>query len=143
MKRAGLLLVAMTLALLLACGVALAANKLGGDGPDSLIGTSQRDIMRGGGGNDFLDGKGGPDTLLGETGNDDIFADVRVNDKAADGLDGGKGNDILVLRNNPASGDVFTCGPGKDTAFVDVKDQYFKGANCERLLFRQPRPSDF
>jgi hypothetical protein len=43
MRRVALVLVAMALALLLASGVALAVNKVGTNGPDTLRGTNGDD----------------------------------------------------------------------------------------------------
>ena len=64
MRRTILLLATMSLTLLVASGVALAVNKIGTDGPDTLRGTN---------GDDILLGRGGNDTLLSLTGNDDLL----------------------------------------------------------------------
>jgi Ca2+-binding RTX toxin-like protein len=56
----------MMTALLLASGVALAVNKIGTNGPDTLRGTNAADNLDGRGGNDVLYGLGGRDNLLGE-----------------------------------------------------------------------------
>jgi hypothetical protein len=55
MRRTMLLLATMALTLLVASGVALAATRIGTDGPDTLRGTK---------GDDNLIGKGANDTLL-------------------------------------------------------------------------------
>jgi hypothetical protein len=47
MRRVALVLAAIALALLLASGVALAANKIGTDGPDTLRGTNGDDNLIG------------------------------------------------------------------------------------------------
>jgi Ca2+-binding RTX toxin-like protein len=68
MRRVVLMLGAMALALLLASGVALAVNKVGTNGPDTLRGTNKADNLLGKGGNDRLLSLGGRDNLLGGTG---------------------------------------------------------------------------
>jgi hypothetical protein len=47
MRRVALVLAAMALALLLASGVALAVTKVGGPGPDTLMGTKGSDTLAG------------------------------------------------------------------------------------------------
>ena len=73
MRRTVLLLSTMTLILLVAGGVALAVNKIGTDGPDTLRGTNKADNLLGQGGNDILFGGGGRDNLLGGPGKDAVF----------------------------------------------------------------------
>jgi len=75
----------------------------GGDGDDSLTGSSVANRLAGFGGNDTLAGLGGNDTLLGGTGNDTmsggpgddlfIFADLFGNDTITEGT--GEGNDTM------------------------------------------------
>jgi Ca2+-binding RTX toxin-like protein len=94
MRRATLLLASMTLALLLACGVALAAtihcpNRAGNlcvgtDNRDTMYGTAARDIMRGLGASDTLSARAGADRLTGGNGDDK--------------LGGGRGPDVYAFR---------------------------------------------
>src|SRR5687768_1213217 len=96
MRRVALVLTAMTLALLLASGVALAVNKIGTDGPDTLRGTNGNDNLIGRGGNDILFALNGRDNLLGGPGNDwlDTYrTEFRRGDK---NLQGGPGNDAII-----------------------------------------------
>jgi Ca2+-binding RTX toxin-like protein len=96
MRRAALVLAAMALALLLASGVALAVNKIGTNGPDTLMGTDGNDNLIGRGGNDRLFALNGRDNLLGGRGKDYIDThptEFRSGDK---NLQGGPGNDIVV-----------------------------------------------
>jgi Ca2+-binding RTX toxin-like protein len=60
----------MALALVLASGVALAVNKIGTDGPDTLRGTNGNDNLIGKGANDRLFALDGRDTVLGGEGKD-------------------------------------------------------------------------
>jgi Ca2+-binding RTX toxin-like protein len=73
MRRVVLVLAAMALALLLASGVALAVNKVGTNGPDTLRGTNKADNLLGRGGNDILFALAGDDNLQGERGKDIVF----------------------------------------------------------------------
>jgi hypothetical protein len=77
----------------------------GGGGGDGLVGGSGKDLIDGGDGNDEL--IGGPDK---------------------DRLIGGAGDDRIEARDGER--DVVKCGPGKDVAFVDKKDEV-KG--CEKV----------
>jgi Ca2+-binding RTX toxin-like protein len=65
MRRVILLLAVMSATLVLASGVALAVNKVGTNGPDTLRGTNGDDNLVGRGGNDDLFGLGGNDDLVG------------------------------------------------------------------------------
>jgi Ca2+-binding RTX toxin-like protein len=73
MRRLVFLLTAMALTLVLASGVALAVNKIGTNGPNTLRGTNKADNLLGKGGNDALYGLGRRDNLLGGKGKDCIF----------------------------------------------------------------------
>jgi len=70
MRRTILLVAAMALTLLVASGVALAVNKIGTDGPDTLRGTNKADNLIGLGGNDRIFGLAGKDNMLGGPGKD-------------------------------------------------------------------------
>ena len=97
MRRVVLVLGAMTLALLLASGVALAVNKVGTDGPDTLRGTDRADNLLGRGGNDVLYGLAGRDNLLGGSGKDWVFGGGERRVGGGDkNLAGGSGNDVVL-----------------------------------------------
>jgi Ca2+-binding RTX toxin-like protein len=113
MRRAILLVAMMALTLLVASGVAMAVNKIGTDGADTLRGTNGDDNLLGKGGNDRLFSLAGDDTLLGGTGKDLVFGgrvvgsccdddDYAGGDKnlsggpGNDGVEGGKGSDNIV-----------------------------------------------
>ena len=70
MRRLILLLTVMAATLVVASGVALAVNKVGTNGPDTLRGTNGDDNLVGLGGNDDLFGLGGSDNLVGGEGKD-------------------------------------------------------------------------
>jgi Ca2+-binding RTX toxin-like protein len=83
-----------------------AANALGEQGDDILIGTSSIDKLSGGLGNDTIDGGDGSDFLLGDSGNDTIFGGF-----AGDEIWGGTGDDLLY---GEFGNDELTGGLGKD-----------------------------
>ncbi|MDQ3589051.1 MAG: hypothetical protein M3392_02220 [Actinomycetota bacterium] len=131
--RAVLLITAMTAALMVASGVALAATIdcanvgnqcVGTNYNDTMTGTAGFDDMRGRGGGDTILAYGGADKLLGGKGNDpDVSAgpgnDSVEGQEGDDFLSGGNGNDIYVFRAGwgadriPAGGE--DAGMGTDT----------------------------
>jgi Ca2+-binding RTX toxin-like protein len=145
MRRTILLLAAMVLTLLVASGLALAVNKVGSDGPDTLWGTNEADNLVGKGGNDRLFALDGRDNLVGGPGKDWVDThptEFRSGDKNLEGgagndaVFGGKGSDKVVgnegndwLWDGPIGRDVITdrisAGDGNDV--VDVyNDPVFK-----------------
>jgi hypothetical protein len=157
-RRVVLALAVMVLALVLASGVALAVNKIGTDGPDTLWGTNGDDNLIGKGGNDklfslrgrdnllggpgkdcllcvtaSLNNTGGDKILLGGPGNDDVWAG-----KGSDIVVGAEGNDRLVddvFRE--FSKDVFSGGPGNDVIDVlhyrSARDRVVCGRGFDRV----------
>ncbi len=91
MRGTTLTLVVALVALVVAGGVALAETVNGDDGPNTLYGTAQADIIRGYGGND---------RIYPGNGVDQVYA--------------GRGNDFVSSRGDD-SRDVVRCGRGKDT----------------------------
>ena len=96
MRRLVLLLTAMALALLLASGVALAANRIGTDGPDTLRGTNGNDNLLGRGDNDILFALNGRDNLLGGPGNDWLDTHPMGFRRGDKNMVGGSGNDAVI-----------------------------------------------
>ena len=90
MRRTVLALTAMSLALLMAAGVAMAAAVSGTQGNDTLRGTRQADQIYGLNGNDTLYGFAGNDELYGGAGNDNLYGHP-----GNDEIYGGSGNDNL------------------------------------------------
>src|SRR5215213_1606108 len=130
MKRTMLLLSAIALILLVACGVALAVVKTGGPGRDTFIGTKGPDTLSGGGGRDRIEGRGGTDVLSGGAG-DDFLVDGPLREYAVDTLSGGGGDDFILVNNRPASRDIVSCGRGYDLVFTDTKDVV--SGDCEEV----------
>jgi hypothetical protein len=146
MRRVMLLLTMMAATLVVASGVALAVNKIGTNGPDTLKGTNKADNLVGLGGNDRLFSLAGRDNLLGGSGKDVLFGgrivggccddkdfsggdknleggpgnDVVQGGKGADNLAGGRGNDDLFEGAEPdvAKPDNISAGAGNDTVWV-------------------------
>src|SRR5215207_286174 len=98
MRKTVLVLALITLGVLLASGVALAATFNGTDGDDVIYGGSTADTIDGKGGADALYGKGGSDTLYGGPGNDNpatILYDNVTNSYVSAGVRGGGGDDTI------------------------------------------------
>jgi Ca2+-binding RTX toxin-like protein len=158
MRRTLLLLTTMVVALLLASGVALAVNKVGTNGPDTLRGTNGDDNLIGKGGNDRLFSLNGRDTLLGGPGKDFVADTPREVSLRGDKiLLGGPGNDIVfgargsdkmvgeeandLQIDGPVSDvalDVVSGGDGNDVLLVDnapaAKDIATCGGGFDRVL---------
>ena len=147
MRRLILALAVMAVTLVVAGGVALAVNKIGTNGPDTLRGTNGDDNLIGNGGNDKLFSLNGRDNLLGGTGKDCLLCVTEKeqaggccrhrffegdknllggpgNDfvwagKGSDNVAGGEGNDLLIDDGvSEFSKDRFSGGPGDDV--IDV-----------------------
>lgn len=115
-------------------------------GKDTLIGSSDDDILRGFGGGDRILGKNGKDTLIGDSGGDNLQggnkADTLKGGKGGDKLDGGKGSDILnggkgldqyIFKDAPGHGvDTITNFQAGETIKVDNND--FPGIGGKGVL---------
>ncbi len=158
MRRVILLLALMATTLVVASGVALAVNKIGTNGPDTLRGTNGSDNLVGLGGNDDLFGLGGRDNLLGGEGKDNVIGgserrllggdknlaggpgnDVVFGGKGSDKVLGDAGNDFLI--DGPTrefSLDRLSGGDGNDVFLVEnvpaVKDIVTCGGGFDRVL---------
>ena len=115
MRRMVLLLTVMAAALVLASGVALAVNKVGTDGPDTLTGTNGNDNLDGRGGQDNIFSLDGTDNLAGGLGKDNVLArDERRPGRGDKNLDGGPGNDAVF---GGKGSDNIVGGEGNDLLF--------------------------
>jgi Ca2+-binding RTX toxin-like protein len=125
MRRVSTLLATMAVMVLVAAGVAIAVNKVGTDGPDTLRGTNGDDNLIGLGGNDrIFGGLRGNDNLVGGPGKDVVIGGTEAyrrggGDKT---LVGGPGNDLVaggrgsdnVVGN--AGNDYLSDGPSSDSS---------------------------
>jgi Ca2+-binding RTX toxin-like protein len=142
MRRVALVLAAMALALLLASGVALAVNKIGTDGPDTLRGTNRDDNLLGKGGQDDLFGLGGRDNLLGGPGEDWVLGGNERRPQGGDkNLLGGPGNDAVLGGNGSDNGvggsgnDVVAGGESPDRVVGEEgKDLLQGGPGSDRVV---------
>ena len=125
MRIATLLTTAVALMLILASGIALAATINGNSGNNFLRGTNNADKIGGRGGNDEVRARAGADKVFGGTQKDTLYGmengDLVVGGDGNDGLEGGTGNDTLKSQND-GNADNLNCGPGDDTAFVELND---------------------
>ena len=92
--------------------------------PVTKTGTSGNDLLLGGVQDDTIDGAGGADILLGFAGNDRL----EVSDDTFRRVDGGEGQDILVLDNTSLD---FT--NISSTKYRDIEAIEFKGAGAHTL----------
>jgi len=94
----------------------------GGEGDDTLLGGSGDDQLAGGEGDDSLNGEAGDDILLGGEGDDTLAGgdgdDVLVGGEGYDTLQGGAGNDRLEA----GAGDIVDGGDGDDLIIVSTDD---------------------
>jgi hypothetical protein len=86
----------------------------------------------GGPGNDFVDGSPNSDNVAGEEGTDVVF-EGGLHEAYKVNLSGGPGNDWVAPLNDPAYGDMVTCGSGLDRVLADRKDVI--APDCEKVSF--------
>ena len=115
MRRTILLVALVAGVLVLASGVALAANFVGTNGPNTINGTQQADNIAGAANSDTLRGRGGNDRVFADSGTDEIF--------------GGENADFLNAADG-AGGDELNGGPGFDTCVRDTGDTVI---NCNSV----------
>ena len=102
MRRIVVMLSAMMMVVVLAAGVAFAAEVdcttdpcLGTRGKDEIRGTESPETIRALAGNDFVVGFGNNDTIYGGDGNDGSGSIPLVGGEDSDTVYGGKGNDVI------------------------------------------------
>ena len=159
MRRTVLLVAVVAACLVMASGVALAVDRVGTNGPDTLRGTDGADNLLGLGGNDDLVGLGGSDNLVGGPGKDAVLGgdergprggdknlvggggnDFVGGGKGADNMVGGGGNDLLVDNGlREFSKDNLSGGSGNDVIDVfhkpaEVKDVVACGPGFDRVI---------
>ena len=128
-RRAALVLATTGAMLLMACGLALAAQVIACQQGKACDGTARADTMRGSGADDRMSGKGkrdimngnrGADTMRGGEGADRMNSgfgmDKLFGDADGDTIDGGIGNDTI---NGGIGNDTINGGPGNDTVYAD------------------------
>ncbi len=135
-------------------GTASAAFIRGTSGDDAIVGTPTADVIyakagddkvRGGDGADFIDAGPGNDVVHGGSGADMIYGgdgnDVLYGGRGADRLYGGRGDDTLYALANDNQRDYLDCGPGNDTAWVNVAERgLYRIENCETVNWIVPTP---
>jgi Ca2+-binding RTX toxin-like protein len=152
-KRSVLLLLAVTMALLLVSGVAIARTFscdggycrgtnsndtiYGSGGRDNIYSLRGADLVRGKGGADSVNGDGGRDRLSGGKGNDEVNGgdadDVVAGNSGYDALNGGNGDDRVEAVDGLR--DQISCGNGRnDIVVFDAGIDVFR--KCE---IRRPR----
>ena len=124
MRRVSTLLATMAVMVLVAAGVAIAVNKVGTDGPDTLRGTNGDDNLVGLGGQDNIFSLDGTDNLAGGLGKDNVLArDERRPGRGDKNLDGGPGNDAVF---GGKGSDKIVGGEGNDWLVEDGLREFSK-----------------
>ncbi len=123
MRKATMVAVMAAAFLVMAAGVAVAADFRGTDGPNTIIGTKNADRIDALAGDDNLFGGGGNDRLIGNRGDDDIYAGV-----AADAVNAGRGDDYIDVQGDDTR-DVVRCGSGRDVVRANPQDAL--AGDCE------------
>ena len=138
MKRTTLFAVLLTLLLALTAGAAWAVERnvihcpnrangtcVGTFNPDDMRGTAGADEMAARAGSDILRGFSGGDDLSGDSGKDFLYG-IRNGDtiKGNTGADllYGQGGDDRLFGGRDGDPDEFYCGPGSDSAVMEVGD---------------------
>ena len=107
MGRLSKVLVFVVVLAVAAAGVAVAANRIGDNNPNTLNGTNNPDAIYGLGKSDTLNGLGGNDEISGNAG--------------ADTMNGGDGYDVMV---GGPGGDNINTGTSPDTAADDGLEDF-------------------
>lgn len=107
------LIVAVTVSVFIATGVAVAATIQGGDGNNNITGTNKNDELYGGKGDDTISGLAGSDDIRGQNGSDRLFgySEGQTTQTDRDFVAGGDGQDLLV---GSAGADELYGGSGND-----------------------------
>ena len=130
-------------------GTAFSDLLSGAAGKDTLLGGGGNDTLVGGDGNDQLFGQDGSDTLFGGEGDDTLHSagpstgTLFINIAASNRLDGGDGNDLLVVSKELGGGslsDVVVGGAGNDTMEMVVGRAFTSGLI---LGATTPPPDDY
>jgi Ca2+-binding RTX toxin-like protein len=130
MRKTVLLLVSMALAVLLAGGVALAANVKGTEYDDVLTGTESRDTIIPFAGNDTVYALGGNDDVRHSFGDDTIYGgagnDTLRGGRGTDTIYGGPGKDLIDCAYLETRADDVgdTAYADNEDTVVDCKDVY-------------------
>ena len=149
MYRTVLVLTMTLTAVLLAGGVALAADRIncrdqpdgrcvGTDRDDVLVGTNKNETILGLGGADTIKGRNGSDTLVGGNGADRIVAARCGLPRGAD-VSSGRGNDDINVTSDCGDlavippPDRVDCGPGVDTVRGAKRGDKI-ASDCERVI---------
>jgi Ca2+-binding RTX toxin-like protein len=134
LRKLATLLSSLVLTLVLASGVALAADFIGTSGNDEFPpGTESNDYFEGRAGDDLINALGGDDIIYGGKGTDRIDPG-----EGADEVYAGAGDDLIYARDT-ASFDYIDCGGGFDQVETIHRDDVTL-SNCERAW--GPRKGD-
>ncbi len=135
LRKLATMLMALLVMLVLASGVALAADFIGTSGNDEFPpGTEGNDYFEGRAGDDRINALGGDDIIYGNKGTDRITPG-----EGADQVFAGAGDDLIYARDITPSIDTIDCGGGFDWVETIHRDDVTL-SNCERAW--GPRKGD-
>ena len=105
----------------------------GTSGNDSLVGGDGNDTINGFGGNDTIEGNDGADSLVGGEGNDTLDAGFfqTHGDGFVDTLDGGLGDDVYIVSDDPDT--ILADSGGLDTVLLRTNGEFTLTAGLENL----------
>jgi len=117
----------------------------GKDGPDIIYGQAGDDELHGNGGHDVIYGGHGNDTIRGGADGDIEYGgegdDSLWGGQGADQLFGGGGGDVLHALANDNQRDVVDCGPGRDKAWLNIRERgLYRVSGCETVFWVVPTP---
>lgn len=111
----------------------------GGEGDDTLVGTTGRDAIVGLDGNDFIDGAFDDDSLFGNMGSDSLFGnegnDFLAGGRDGDFLSGGSGDDVINGNLGPdamvggSGNDILDGGDGSDDILGETGNDVLAGGS--------------
>lgn len=114
-------------------------NKITGkDGDDRITGLAGKDEICGGGGDDRIKGGDGNDLILPDVSSSRAFCEQNV-PFGADKISGGAGDDLIYsgkeigATESDGHKDIIDCGPGDDTALINVDVDHDVAINCEHF----------
>lgn len=146
-RRAALILATTGTMLLMACGLALAAQVISCQpGKANCNGTAKSDTIKGSNAGDRISGKDGRDSMVGNMGRDTMdggkasdrmrgsnAADTLTGGPGSDNINAGAGNDVVFADDGEL--DSISCGLGDDDiVFVDQADLDAEGTNIQDFV---------
>ena len=107
-----------------------ASNASGGNGDDTIKGSSGADTLHGNGGDDKIYGQGGGGTFTGGDGDDKFY--IQEDEVASSSIDGGADNDTVYVVEKPGSAPGVNANFASDSDLTNV--EIVRGTNANDML---------